>query len=96
LADPRHLGRADAAGDLRHAGVAMGVVHSAHQRVRFKALNLLRAEPGAALILDWEGVPSVSSSFADEFVGRLFVELGRLGVHGAGAIKVRRPAPCGS
>jgi hypothetical protein len=44
--------------------------------MRIKALNLLEAEPNARLILDWEGVPSVSSSFADEFLGRLFVELG--------------------
>jgi hypothetical protein len=30
----------------------------------------------ARVWLDWAGVPLVSSSFADEFIGRLFVELG--------------------
>jgi hypothetical protein len=49
---------------------------TAGRSMRIKALNLLRAESAARLILDWEGVPSVSSSFADEFLGRLFVELG--------------------
>lgn len=48
----------------------------AGKSMRTKALNLLRAEPDARLVLDWDGVPSISSSFADEFVGRLFVELG--------------------
>lgn len=48
----------------------------AGQALRIKAINLLRAEPSARLILDWRDVPSISSSFADEFVGRLFVELG--------------------
>jgi hypothetical protein len=44
--------------------------------MRIKALNLLEADQQAWLVLDWAGVPSISSSFADEFVGRLFVELG--------------------
>ena len=48
----------------------------AGKALRTKALNLLRAEPSSRLVLDWSGVPSISSSFADEFVGRLFVELG--------------------
>jgi len=34
---------------------------------------------GARPVLDWEGVPSISSTFADEFVGRLFVEIGPTG-----------------
>ena len=50
----------------RHAGVEL----------RRKCQNLLNAEPGKRLILDWTGVPLVSSSFADEAVGKLFVELG--------------------
>jgi anti-sigma regulatory factor (Ser/Thr protein kinase) len=50
----------------RHAGVEL----------RRKCHNLLSAEPGKRLILDWGGVPLISSSFADEAVGKLFVELG--------------------
>jgi anti-sigma regulatory factor (Ser/Thr protein kinase) len=50
----------------RHAGAEL----------RRKCLNLLNAEPGRRLILDWSGVALVSSSFADEAVGKLFVELG--------------------
>lgn len=45
-------------------------------RIRTKALNLLAAEPASRLVIDWTGVPSTSSSFADEFVGRMFVALG--------------------
>jgi len=48
-------------------------------QIRTKCLNLLDAEPNKPLILDWKGVPIVSSSFADELVGKLFVELGPLG-----------------
>lgn len=48
------------------------------KRIRQKCQNLLNAEPSKPLILDWGGVPLVSSSFADELVGKLFVELGPL------------------
>ncbi len=44
--------------------------------LRTKIANLLRADPAARVHLDWAGVPLVSSSFADEVMGRLFVELG--------------------
>jgi hypothetical protein len=44
--------------------------------IRTKCLNLLNADPSARLIIDWEGVPLISSSFADEAVGKLFLELG--------------------
>lgn len=50
----------------RHAGVEL----------RRKCRNLLNAEPGRRLVLDWSGVPLVASSFADEAVGKLFVEMG--------------------
>ena len=50
----------------RHAGVEL----------RRKCRNLLDAEPSKRLVLDWTGIPLVSSSFADEVVGKLFVELG--------------------
>jgi anti-sigma regulatory factor (Ser/Thr protein kinase)/anti-anti-sigma regulatory factor len=50
----------------RHAGAEL----------RRKCLNLLEAEPRKRVVLDWEGIPLISSSFADEAVGKLFVELG--------------------
>jgi len=50
----------------RQAGVAL----------RQKCLNLLNAEPGRRLVLDWSGIDLVASSFADEAIGKLFVELG--------------------
>jgi hypothetical protein len=30
------------------------------------------------LLLDWDGIQMISSSYADEFIGKLFVELGPL------------------
>ena len=45
------------------------------EQLRTKCMNLLNAEPAKPLILDWNGVPIVSSSFADELVGKLFVAL---------------------
>ena len=50
----------------RHAGVEL----------RRKCNNLLSADPDKRLVLDWTGVPLISSSFADEAIGKLFVELG--------------------
>ena len=41
-------------------------------------MNLLKAEPAKPLLLDWTGVPLVSSSFADELIGKLFASLGPL------------------
>ena len=43
-------------------------------RVRNMVWNLLRGQP--YIVLDFEGVGVVTSSFADEFFGRLFVALG--------------------
>jgi len=44
--------------------------------LRTKLSNMLGAEPQSRVILDWSDVPLISSSFADEVLGRLFVELG--------------------
>lgn len=41
-------------------------------------MDLLNAEPSKPLLLDWTAVPLVSSSFADELVGKLFASLGPL------------------
>lgn len=50
----------------------------AGRQLRTKCVNLLNAEPAKPLVLDWTGVPLVSSSFADELVGKLFAALGPL------------------
>ena len=47
----------------------------AGRELRTKCRNLLNAAPEKPLLLDWEGIALVSSSFADELMGKLFVEL---------------------
>ena len=46
--------------------------------VRNKLANLVRMCPGQRIAIDFSGVPLVSSSFADEVLGKLFAELGPL------------------
>lgn len=46
--------------------------------VRNRLLNLIRMEPGQKITIDFAGVPLLSSSFADEVFGKLFVEIGPL------------------
>ncbi len=60
---------------LKDETVGFGTRGSGRQ-VRTKCLNLLAADRNKALMLDWEGVPLISSSFADESIGKLFVQLG--------------------
>ncbi len=62
---------------LRDERVGFGSRMAGNQ-IRNKSLNLLNAEPDKPLLLDWAGVPLISSSFADELVGKLFAELGPL------------------
>lgn len=50
----------------------------AGRQLRTKCTNLLNAEPTKPLLLDWTAIPLVSSSFADELVGKLFASLGPL------------------
>jgi anti-sigma regulatory factor (Ser/Thr protein kinase) len=47
-------------------------------QIRTKLKNLLNAQPTYPLVASWEGVPVISSSFADEVMGKLFIELGAL------------------
>ena len=44
--------------------------------VRVKAENLIGAHPDAKVVLDFQGINKVTASFADEVVGKLFVNLG--------------------
>lgn len=46
------------------------------KQMRTKTLNLLRSKPEYPIIIDWSGIPVISSSFADEFMGKLFLEIG--------------------
>lgn len=48
----------------------------AGQQMRTKAANLLNAEPTCTLVVDWNGIQMISSSYADEFIGKLFVAMG--------------------
>lgn len=48
-------------------------------QVRTKCKNLMGAEPDCLMVIDWDGIQMISSSFADEFVGKLFAELGPMG-----------------
>lgn len=48
----------------------------AGRQMRTKCSNLMHGEPGCVLVIDWSDVQVVSSSFADEFVGKLFFEIG--------------------
>ena len=44
--------------------------------VRVKLSNIIRMSGGCAVVVDFEGVPVVSSSFADEAFGKLFLQFG--------------------
>jgi anti-sigma regulatory factor (Ser/Thr protein kinase) len=44
--------------------------------LRTKCMNLLAAEPTLPLVLDWDCVGMITSSFADEFVAKMRVSLG--------------------
>lgn len=47
-------------------------------QIRTKVINLMNAEPQYPLFIDWEGIPVISSSFADELIGKLFLRLGAM------------------
>lgn len=44
--------------------------------VRIKLMNLLGMCPGQRIVIDFSGIALVSSSFADEVLGKLFIEIG--------------------
>jgi hypothetical protein len=46
------------------------------RRLRNKILNLVQAEEGERVILDFSGIEVVSSSFADEFVAKMAETVG--------------------
>lgn len=48
------------------------------RQLRTKVINILNAEPTCPIFIDWTGIPLISSSFADEFMGKLFLEMGAM------------------
>lgn len=50
----------------------------AGRQLRQKIKNLLNSNPDVPVMIDWNGVPLISSSFADEFLGKLFLEMGAM------------------
>ncbi|HYG40083.1 MAG TPA: DUF4325 domain-containing protein [Cytophagales bacterium] len=62
---------------MRNETTGFGTRFSGNQ-IRTKILNLINAEPTFPLVIDWEGVPVISSSFADELIGKLFLKLGAM------------------
>jgi hypothetical protein len=44
--------------------------------LRRKLHNIINSEKEIPIVVDWSGIPIISSSFADEFIGKLFLELG--------------------
>jgi anti-sigma regulatory factor (Ser/Thr protein kinase) len=48
------------------------------KQINTKINNLIKAKPDYPLVIDWEGVPVISSSFADEMIGKLFIKLGAI------------------
>ncbi len=52
---------------------------TAGRSTRGKLENLMRMYPTRVVDLDFKELPIVSSSFADEFIGKLFVRVGALG-----------------
>ena len=49
---------------------------SAGRQMNKKLLNLIEAKPGYAIYVNWENINVIASSYADEFIGKLFVKLG--------------------
>ena len=47
--------------------------------IRTKLNNLYKMNKGNKVYIDFYGIPLISSSFADEVFGKLFVEIGPLG-----------------
>lgn len=50
---------------------------AAGRELHIKILNLIEAKPEYKIILDWSDIKVIASSFADEFVGKLFNKLGK-------------------
>lgn len=50
---------------------------AAGKEMHNKIINLIDAKPNYPIYLDWKDVTIIASSFADEFLGKLFIKLGK-------------------
>jgi anti-anti-sigma regulatory factor/anti-sigma regulatory factor (Ser/Thr protein kinase) len=48
------------------------------KQMHTKVMNFVESKPAYPIVIDWSGVPVISSSFADEFMGKLFLSLGAM------------------
>jgi len=62
---------------MKHESTGFGSRKSGFQ-IRTKIKNIMNAKPNYPLVIDWAGVPVISSSFADELLGKLFKEMGAM------------------
>ena len=46
--------------------------------MRTKTLNLIKSKPEYPVVINWSGIPVILGSFADEFMGKLFLEIGAM------------------
>jgi anti-sigma regulatory factor (Ser/Thr protein kinase) len=51
---------------------------NAGKQMRTKIMNFISSKPDYPIVVDWTGIPVISSSFADEFMGKLFLEIGAM------------------
>ncbi|MBA4260128.1 MAG: hypothetical protein C0446_13270 [Chitinophaga sp.] len=61
--------------DILKESEAVGT-RSAGKKLNFLIMNLMASKPDYPVILNWEGIGIISSSFADEFLGKLYVGIG--------------------
>ena len=47
-------------------------------QIRTKLENILNSNDNYPIIIEWSGIPTISSSFADEFLGKLFLKYGAM------------------
>lgn len=62
---------------MKQETTGYGSRHSGKQ-MRTKVLNFINSKPEYPIVIDWTGIPVISSSFADEFMGKLFIEVGAM------------------
>lgn len=62
---------------MKEENTGFGSRKSGYQ-IRNKVENLINSKPGYPLFIDWAGVPVISSSFADELIGKLFKKMGAM------------------
>lgn len=62
--------------DIAKESEAVGT-RAAGKKLNTLVMNLMASKPGYPIIINWEGIGIISSSFADEFLGKLYVGIGQ-------------------